>query len=100
MLRLLPQAIRAVIASTSFKITASFVFDLAKHPDRLKAYSKIATVAKKGKTYYDVTTNAVVKIYDDYMIMYGKDSNALINAYKISEKTLKSKLKQGNWIKK
>lgn len=100
LLRLLPETIRAVIASTSFKVTASFVSDLAKYPDRLKAYSKIGVVAKKGKLYYDVTSNAMVKIYDDYLIMYGKDSNALMNAYKISEKTLKSKLKQGHWIKK
>lgn len=100
LLRLLPPAIRAVIASTSFKVTASFVSDLAKHRDRLVAYSKIGIVAKKGKSYYDVTSSAIVKIHDDYLIMYGKDSNALMNAYKISSKTLKSKLKQGHWIKK
>lgn len=46
-----------------------------------------------------MTSGAIVKIYDDYLIMYGKESNALMNAYKISEKTIKSKLKQGYWIK-
>lgn len=100
LLRLLPPAIRAVIAKTGLKVTKSFVDDLRDHPDRLKAYLKAGDVMKKGKTYYDVTSKAIVKIYDDYMIMYGKESNALMNAYKFSEKKLKSKLKQGTWIKK
>lgn len=99
LLKLLPSAIRAVITKTGMSVTKSFVSDLKDNPDRLKAYLKIGDILKKGDIYYDKVTNVIVRVYKDYSVMYGKDSNALINAYKISEKTIKSKLKQGHWIK-
>lgn len=100
LLRLLPTAVRLAISKTGLSVTKSFVSDLIKHPDRLKAYLKIGDVFKKGKTYYDVSTKVIVKIYDDYLIMYGKDSKALVNAYKVSSQYVKNKLKDGTWIKK
>lgn len=94
----LPPNISKIITGAGLTASQHAAQQLSEHPDRLEAYEKIGDVMRYGKLYYDVTSDAFVRVYQRFVVIYSTKGGTLVTAYKAAADYISRKIENGAWI--